>query len=172
MLSSMFNIQNLESFGQIQQITPRIMLFLSVIISLWYSNSIVYKMIIRSGIKNKIDQKHIAMVTKITKFLIYFIGTILILSVFQTQLTTLARTLSMVTIGIGLALQKEISNITSGIFIIFNRSFKINDYIIHKDFEGKIISMDLGKTVLKHNDNIILIPNYILHTSPIAIKKN
>lgn len=168
----MFNIENLGSFDQIRKIAPKVVLFLSVVIGIWYSNTIVYKMITQSGIKNKIDQKHIDLVTKITKILIYFIGAILVLSVFQTQLTTLARTLSMVTIGIGLALQKEISNITSGIFIIFNRSFKINDYITHKDFEGKIISIDLWKTILKHNDNIILVPNYILHTSPVAVKKN
>lgn len=159
------------SLHQFFSMVTQIFIFLSITTAAWYSTVIIPKTIAQFGIKNKINEKQIHLITKIIKFVFYFIATIFILSMFENQLAHVAQTMSFVALGIGLALQKELSNLTSGIFIIFNKSFKINDYIIHKDFEGKIITIDLHVTTLKNEENIILVPNYILHTSVITIKK-
>ena len=63
-------------------------------------------------------------------------------------------------VAIGLAIQGSLSNVASGIIIVFTRPFKINDIITVGGATGVVKSIDLFYTRLVSGDNKeILIPN-------------
>ena len=74
------------------------------------------------------------------------------------SLTVIAGALS---IGIGFGLQNIVSNFVSGIILMFEKSIKVGDYIqIDNEIKGEVIDILMRSTIVRTNDNIILIiPN-------------
>jgi small conductance mechanosensitive channel len=63
-------------------------------------------------------------------------------------------------VGIGLAMQGVLSNLVSGIVIIFTRPFRVGEYIEIIGCHGQVTVIDLFTTVLVHPDRSrVVIPN-------------
>lgn len=63
-------------------------------------------------------------------------------------------------LAIGLALQGSFSNFAGGVLILILKPFKVNDYIINGDVEGKVKAIDIFYTKIVTPDNKkVVIPN-------------
>lgn len=63
-------------------------------------------------------------------------------------------------LAVGLALQSSLSNVASGILLIFLRHFKVGDYIISNGVQGKVEQINIFTTYLKTSNNeVVIIPN-------------
>jgi small-conductance mechanosensitive channel len=76
------------------------------------------------------------------------------------KLNTLLGAAGIVGIAVGFASQTSVSNIISGIFIMMERPFVINDFITVDSVTGQVLSIDMLSIKLRTEDNRFLrIPN-------------
>lgn len=96
----------------------------------------------------------------IVRYLLLFMGLLVILQTIGIDLTALSILTGAVGLGIGFGLQNIASNFISGIIILFERPVRIGDRIAVGDVEGDVIRIGARSTTVLTNDNIdIIIPN-------------
>ena len=146
-------------------------IFITIFIIL-YINSLFKKIIIKFGNKYQIKKSFINVIQNCTYLLINFIGLMLTLEILSIPVSSLIKTLGILTVGISIALQKIIINIVSGFFLLSYKPFSVGDYISSDSpkFKGTIINISLQFTILKHEDEIVIIPNNKLYESVISVK--
>jgi|GEM_PF-1376325 len=157
-------------------IIPATIISALILIGTWHINRLLQNLIKRLSTKHKIEEKLIKAIGHTTHIAIYSIGIILFLENLHFQMSTILGTLGAVALGIGLAVQATLSNIASGMFLLFYKPFFINDYIIvypqsyqREMVEGKVINIDLQLTTIKHKEKTTIIPNSILYTSIVTV---
>jgi len=127
------------------------------IISLFFKivNSIVKKITVK---KCSLQVQHI-----IDKGIRYTGFTVMVLTVFHRlgiNISALLGAAGIAGVAIGFAAQTSISNIISGLFVITERAFKINDIIEVDGTIGTVQSINLLSVILKTFDNqYVRIPN-------------
>lgn len=127
------------------------------IISLFFKivNSIVKKITVK---KCSLQVRHI-----IDKGIRYTGFTVMVLTVFHRlgiNISALLGAAGIAGVAIGFAAQTSISNIISGLFVITERAFKINDIIEVDGTIGTVQSINLLSVILKTFDNqYVRIPN-------------
>lgn len=99
--------------------------------------------------------------------LIGFIGTILAfvvaLSVMGGSLKGLAIAAGALSLGAGLGLQNVVNNFVSGIILLFERPFKIGDWILVDQYEGIVKQINMRSTQIEtFNKSNVIIPNATL----------
>ena len=106
----------------------------------------------------------------ITNFIVYgiYIGmlsviTLTCLDMIGIKTTSVVAVLGAAGFSIGLAFKEILSNIGSGMIILFFRPFKIGDYILGSGVEGSVEDIQIFSTILKTPDNkTIIVPNFKL----------
>lgn len=96
----------------------------------------------------------------IARFILIFIGTIIIIQGAGIDLSSLSLLAGALGVGIGFGLQNITDNFISGIIILFEKPIKVGDRIVVGDTEGDVISISVRATTIQTNDNIsIIVPN-------------
>ncbi len=144
---------------------------LLIIIATWYGNIFIQECIMRLSSSKKIEKTFIKGIQHIANIIIYMLGGLLFLENMNIQIASLLSALGVITVGIGIALQKIIMNMACGIFLLIYKPFCIGDYIISKHFQGKVIDINLRITTLQHQENIVIIPNHTVYNAIITIQK-
>jgi len=94
------------------------------------------------------------------KMLIWVIGLVVALSMLQVDITPLLAAIGAAGLVIGLALQGTLSNIASGVMILINRPFDVDDIVSAGGVTGKISEMTLVTTIFRTFDNqTVIVPN-------------
>ncbi len=110
--------------------------------------------------RTKLDHGGRQAVGAITRYVIIFIGFLVILQTMKINLTTLNVIAGTLGIGIGFGLQNVASNFISGLIILLERPIKIGDRIEVGKIEGDVIEIGARSTTVVTNDNIaIIVPN-------------
>lgn len=112
----------------------------------------------------------------ITNFIVYGIYITMISMIILTCLDKIGiKTTSVVAVlgaagfSVGLAFKEILSNVGSGMIILFFRPFKIGDYIQGSGVEGSVEDIQIFSTVLKTPDNkTIIVPNFKLTSDNIV----
>ncbi len=83
-------------------------------------------------------------------------------------MTSMITVLGSAAVAIGLALQNSLSNIASGIMIVFFHTFAVGDYIECGSYSGTVNQIGLFNTTLTTPDNVrVIIPNSQLTSSTV-----
>lgn len=107
--------------------------------------------------------------TNIFKYVLIFIGIVVILNAFGINTTSLIAGFGVFGVVVGLALQDIFKDFFAGIFIIIENQFQVGDTIEIGGFKGEVISLGLKTTRIKKytgeikilsNRNIDYIINY------------
>ena len=76
------------------------------------------------------------------------------------ELLPLFAGLGVAGVGVGLAMQGVLSNLSAGLTIIFTRPFKVGEYVALVGVEGQVDTIELFATTLVHSDcSRVVIPN-------------
>lgn len=152
---------NIFTLGE-ARITPLNLLYivvlaaLLIIISGKIKNLLIAKLLQRT----KLDEGAQQAVGTITRYIVLFVGFIIILQTVGINLTTLNVLAGAVGIGIGLGLQNIANNFISGVIIMFERPIKVGDRIEVGSVHGRVLSIGARSTSIRTNDNIaIIVPN-------------
>ncbi|HZK33344.1 MAG TPA: mechanosensitive ion channel family protein [Tissierellaceae bacterium] len=97
---------------------------------------------------------------KLVKYVLYFIGTLTILEMFNIKTTSILATAGVGGLAIGFGAQSLVKDMITGFFIILEDQFSVGDYIQVLDFNGVV--EELGMRVTKLRDfsgELHIIPN-------------
>ena len=143
-------------------ITPLniIYLILLTVILFWLSNKLKNLLIERVLGRTHLDLGARVAIGTMTRYVLLFVGSLIILQTVGINLTTLNVLAGAIGIGVGFGLQNVASNFISGLIIMFERPIKIGDRIEVGDINGKVTGIGARSTTVRTNDNItIIVPN-------------
>lgn len=96
----------------------------------------------------------------ILKYVLLFIGIVIILNLFGIDTMTLLAGLGVIGVVVGLALQDILKDFFSGIFIIIENQFQVGDTIEVDGFKGEVIALGLKSTrIKKYTGEIKIVSN-------------
>ena len=106
------------------------------------------------GVTLKFDEKRArtlrGLLQSSVRYLIYFIGIVMILQEFKIDTTSLVAGAGIVGLALGVGAQSLIRDLITGFFIILENQFAVGDYIVSGDMGG--IVEDIGLRVTKLRD--------------------
>ena len=124
------------------------------------TNNVFTKLNMDEGIKHSLSSG--------IGFIGFIISILLAIIVMGADLTNLAVIAGALSVGIGFGLQNVINNFVSGIIILFERPFKVGDWVILDNQEGTIKQINIRSTELEtFNKTSVIIPNATLLSSSI-----
>ncbi len=105
--------------------------------------------------------KHMGMIVhKVTLYPLIFLIFVGFLGMLSIDLTAFLAAAGIVGIALGFAAQKSVSNIISGIFLLADKPFEVDDAVKIDDTRGKVLNINLLSTRLRTYDNLhVRIPN-------------
>ncbi len=125
------------------------------------SNNLLNRINMDEGIKHSLISG-----LSFTGFIISAILAIVAMGVDLSNLAVIAGALS---VGIGFGLQDVIKNLVSGIILLFERPFKVGDWVIIGGEEGKIKQINIRSTEVEtFNKSSVIIPNATLISSSLT----
>ena len=94
-------------------------------------------------------------------YLIIITAFFIALNVLGLNLSSIAMVAGALSVGIGFGLQNIVSNLVSGIILMFERSIKIGDFVELSDtLRGSVADIRMRSTILNTNGNIdVIVPN-------------
>ena len=150
-----------------------IQLVIAIVILLIGSKIIkmITKMLRRSLERGSAEAGVISFVCSLTKYVLYFLLIMMILSGFGVTTGSVVALLGSAGFTLGLALQGSLANFAGGVLILILKPFKVGDYIIESagGNEGTVVGITIFYTKLNTVDNKqILIPNGSLSNTTIV----
>ena len=125
------------------------------------SNNLLNRINMDEGIKHSLVSG--------TGFIGIIISVILAIVAMGVDLSNLAVIAGALSVGIGFGLQDIIKNLVSGIIILFERPFKVGDWVIINGEEGKIKQINIRSTELETwTRQSVIIPNATLISSSLT----
>ena len=94
-------------------------------------------------------------------YVILLIAFFMVLNVLGIKLSSLALVAGALSVGMGFGLKSIVSNLVSGLILMFERSVKIGDFVeINGELRGYITDIRMRSTTINTNDNIdVIVPN-------------
>ena len=121
------------------------------------------------ALKKRFSRHHTLLIKRCTFYIVFAIFFVSFLQHLGFKLSVLLGAAGVFTVAISFASQTAVSNLISGIFLLFERPFKIGDSVSVNGTTGVVDSIDLLSTKLKTLDNtLIRIPNEALIKSEIT----
>jgi small conductance mechanosensitive channel len=100
------------------------------------------------------------LIGRVASLLVLLLFVLMALQNLGVELLPLFASLGVAGVGVGLAMQGVLSNLTAGLTIIFTRPFKVGEYVALVGVEGQVDSIELFSTTLLHTDcSRVVIPN-------------
>ena len=128
----------------------------------------VLRTYMRKVLKDKVAEHRLSVLEKFVYYGIIVIGFIIVLPQFGIDLTGLLVAGGFFGLIIGFASQSVVSNLISGLFLIFERPIKIGDQICVGDISGVVEDIRILSTIVRNYDGVyVRIPNEKVFSSEI-----
>ncbi|MEP7197145.1 MAG: mechanosensitive ion channel domain-containing protein [Saprospiraceae bacterium] len=105
--------------------------------------------------------------------IVYFLGfgwALLSLPTTQTFAQSLLAGAGATTLILGFASQQLFNNLISGVFLVINRPFKVNDRIEFQGIKGIVVEINLNSTIIQdENGDKIIIPSSLILNDKLKI---
>ena len=130
---------------------------------------ILLRRIIAKAEMRRMDSSAKPLVYSLFSYAIYVITVLLVLHIAGVNTAGLVAMVGAASLAIGLALKDTLSNIASGLLLLFLRPFKAGDYIECGNIKGKIVGIGLFNTTLDTVEGMFVsAPNSSLWGQPIV----
>lgn len=141
--------------------TISILIFLIILLGFIIAARLIKnRFLLRLLTKFKIEEGIQFTLTKMSQYIVVFVGTVVALQFIGVDLTGLAVVLGFLSVGIGFGLQNVTSNFISGIILLFERPIKIGDRVTVGDTEGDVKHINIRSTTIQSVNNIAyIVPN-------------
>lgn len=138
-------------------LATNVIIAIAILIAGWVGGNWANKQIRKI---KKIDETLKSFFATGAKYLIFAVAVITVLQQFGVQTASLLAILGAAGLAIGLALQGTLSNVASGVMLLFLRPFNVGDTITCGGVSGTVKSLGLFATELATGDNVyIFVPN-------------
>lgn len=116
---------------------------------------------VKKGIENSKLPKNVhSIACTLIKILLYFLVVLVICGQLGIDVTSLVAAFSIVGVAVSLSLQDSLSNVMSGITLLFTKQFNVDDYIEAGGVSGTVLAIGISHCKLRTPDNKeIFVPN-------------
>ncbi len=137
-----------------------IVLALLIMLGGWWAAAIVGGLIKKITDRSKLDKGASGFICSCVKTVIKLVAVVAAIARLGVNITSIITALGAAGITIGLAMKDSLSNIASGVLILFNHPFRVGDFIEVGGVTGTVKTIELTYSVLLSPDNKELIfPN-------------
>ncbi|MGN1319152.1 MAG: mechanosensitive ion channel family protein [Lachnospirales bacterium] len=119
-----------------------IVVFFSVLI--WYILRYFYKSFAKKNEDNK--SANFKFLLNIIKYILMIIDVVCILQIYGVNVASLVAGLGILGIIVGFALQDALKDFMMGISIVWDKFYKVGDFVKYKNIEGKIVDFNIKIT--------------------------
>jgi small-conductance mechanosensitive channel len=116
-------------------------------------------------------QDAIALLGQAARVALIVFGALTALGTVGVNVMALVAGLGLTGFALGFAFRDILSNLLAGLLILIHHPFHRHDHIAVTGFEGVVTSVDLRYTTLEGEQGKVLIPNSILFTNPISLRR-
>jgi len=103
------------------------------------------------------------------RYAILIVTVVAVLGQFGVQTTSLIALIGAAGLAVGLALQGTLSNVASGVMLLFLRPFRVEDKIITGDVTGTVREIGLFRTVINTAEGVyVSVPNATLFSGTVT----
>ena len=131
---------------------------------------IIYKLISKMLIKlennGTIEKSSIETLIKILRYIIVIIIILGVLEILGINIRSLEISLGLVTVAVSLAAKDSLSNIISGLIILVEKRFEVEDMIEINGHKGQVKKIGFKSVQLFSNNQLTVIPNVLFTTTP------
>ena len=147
----------------------KIIIGLVIVLILFKVINLIFNRIRKRLIAKHIDKTVSLVMTNFLKIMVKVLIFIAYLVMVGFDTASLGAILASLGVGIGLAVQGGLSNFAGGVLILFNRPFRLDDYIECEGAQGTVENISLFYTRIKTFDNKqVVIPNSKLISSTVT----
>lgn len=163
-LSAAFSWLDTELFkvGETSVTYSSILTFVVIVIVAYIVSRIIQNALSRiAHFRNSVSESSLYALNRITHYVIMLIGFLFAVASVGIDLTKFAIFASALGIGIGFGLQTLVSNFSSGLILLFDKTLKVGDFVeLESGVTGEVREINIRSTVITTNDNIdIIVPN-------------
>ena len=156
-------------YQSIVDFLPHLLSFIAVIVIGVVISKIIIRLIKNILQKTSIDLTAVTFVMSLLKVLFYLIVAITALATIGVNVASLITAVGAAALTAGLALQDSLSNLASGMIILFNKPFVAGDILEFEGLKGRVTSIKIFFTTIHTLDNkIVTIPNSRLTTNNVV----
>lgn len=102
-------------------------------------------------------------VGRLLSILILVIGAATILDTFGIPLSAIVTFVGVVGLAVSLSLQDILKNFFAGLYLLFERPFRLGDIVAVKDQRGTVETIGIRTTTLRTDENVlVMIPNSVM----------
>ncbi len=155
------------------KILPGIFMALVIIMLTRYAAEFTRNIARKVGLKTLESKSLQQLLCKAANISTWIVGIVLasILAFPSLHLGDIVATLGLGSVAVGFAFQDIFKNFLSGILILIQRPFRIDDQIIIGEYEGTVEKIDIRTTKLRTYDGErVLMPNSEVFTSPVRVR--
>ena len=129
----------------------------------------IFSGIINRMFTGKIEKNNIIFMQKLVRWVIYFIGFLVMSPLLHIDFSGLMVAGGIVAVAVGFASQNTLSNFVAGLLIMFERPVSISDNIKINGTQGYVEDIGLMSTTLRTYEGIyVRVPNETMFTSDIT----
>ena len=151
---------------------PNGFLALILLMVFWGTGAMAKRLLGRIGEKMNRERSEILnLAGSATKGALILFGAVTALGTVGVNVSALVAGLGLTGFALGFALRDALSNLLAGALIVIYHPFQIGDLISVSGSEGMVKEINLRYTVLQGEEQTFLIPNSILFTNTISLKK-
>lgn len=157
---------------RILEYSPKLLMGVLIFLVSWLIAGVLGKIIVRLGNKlggSKKDVVHLG--ASICRGTILTIGVITALGTIGVNVSALVAGLGLTGFALGFALRDALSNLLSGVLILFYQPFMNGDWISVAGCEGQVVETNLRYTLIKNNKDTYLIPNSTLFSNIVRVSE-
>lgn len=158
---------------QVVEQLPYIIAGLLIIVFFWFLAKIIRAIFFSASKRTHLDDRLRILFSRLIGVGIFILGFFAALTVIIPNLTfgNLIAGLGFTSFIIGFATKDILSNLLSGVLILWNQPFHIGDYLFIKGNEGTVEFIGVRATRLRKDDGeLVLIPNGELYSNALVIR--
>ena len=149
------------TFGEFTVTLGDVLLFFFTLVATWFI-SVMLQVILDDGILSRLNlRRGVAMAVGVmARYSVMVLGFMLAIAATGFDLTKISILAGALGVGIGFGLQNLVADFISGLIIIFERPFVVNDTIESEQIEGSVKEIGIrASKILTHDGAEVIIPN-------------
>lgn len=136
-------------------------------------SNIILKIMSRGLSRSRLDKTAHGFLKSLVRIVLYTLVFVIVLTVLGVPMTSIVAVIGASALAVGLALQSSLSNLAGGFIILFEKPFKVGDFIETNSVSGKVDSISILYTRLLTADNkSAFIPNGVVSGAKIVNYSN
>lgn len=129
------------------------------IIGRWVAR-FVTGMIVRASKRAKVDETLLGFLQNVVYLMLLIVVCIASLGCLGVDTTSLSAILAAAGFAVGMALQRSLGNIASGVMLVIFKPFQVGDYVELGGTSGTVVELQMFSTILLTPDNVrLVVPN-------------